>query len=141
MREPTRREWCALVAASAAGALFSSCASAFDGSVTPESGRALLTFAAFPALATPGGGVTVDVRGGFPIVAVRTGAAAAIALSATCTHAGCVLRFASAPQNLHCDCHGADFALDGAVLRGPTDVPLPTYAATVGADAITVDLT
>jgi Rieske Fe-S protein len=36
--------------------------------------------------------------------------------------------------------HNANFDLSGAVLGGPTMIPLPVYAASVGPDAITVDL-
>jgi cytochrome b6-f complex iron-sulfur subunit len=71
---------------------------------------------------------------------VRTGDATAVALSATCTHAGCLLRYEASPSQLHCDCHGANFDLTGAVLRGPAIIPIPEYAATPGADAISVDL-
>jgi Rieske Fe-S protein len=108
--------------------------------VTPNGKQLTLSYAQFPALAKSGGGVIVDVAGGFPLAVVRTGDATAVALSATCTHAACILRYEASPAELHCDCHGANFDLGGAVLRGPTTIPLPLYAATPGADAITVDL-
>ena len=108
--------------------------------LTPTANRVTLTYAQFPALAKAGGGAVVDVAGGFPLVVVRPGDATAVALSATCTHAGCILRYEPSASDLHCDCHGANFSLGGAVLHGPAIIPLPLYAATTGDDAITVDL-
>lgn len=108
--------------------------------LTPVGNVLTLTFAQFPALAKAGGSAVVDVSGGFPLAVVRPDDATAVALSATCTHAGCILRYDSSASDLHCDCHGANFALTGAVLRGPATIALPVYPATIGSSAITVDL-
>ncbi|MCU1281275.1 MAG: Rieske (2Fe-2S) domain protein [bacterium] len=108
--------------------------------VTPSGNQLTLTYAQFPALAMAGGGVVVDVKGGFPLAVVRTGDATAVALSATCTHAGCILLYQANRSEMHCDCHNADFDLGGAVLRGPTSIPLPVYTATPTGDAIVVNL-
>ena len=104
-------------------------------------GRVTLPLATFGKLAAAGGSVVVDVVGQFPIVVVRTSATQATALSATCTHAACLVGYAPAANDLHCPCHNANFALDGSVTRGPTIIPLPVYKAEVGATAIVVDLT
>jgi cytochrome b6-f complex iron-sulfur subunit len=108
--------------------------------VTPSGNQLTLAYAQFPALAMAGGGVVVDVQGSFPLAVVRTGDATAVALSATCTHAGCTLQYQANRSGLHCDCHNADFDLGGAVLRGPTTIALPVYTATPTSDAIVVDL-
>jgi cytochrome b6-f complex iron-sulfur subunit len=108
--------------------------------ITPNGNQLTLTYAQFPTLAMAGGGVVVDVKGAFPLAVVRTGAASAVALSATCTHAGCTLEYQTNRSEMHCNCHNADFDLGGTVLRGPTTTPLPIYAATPGGDAIVVDL-
>ncbi len=138
MNGPTRREFNTLILAGAAATMLPGCQPSFDGSVTPSNGRAVLTFAEFPQLATVGGSALVDVTNSFPIVVVRSSATVADALSATCTHQGCLMTFKS--NVIHCDCHNANFGLDGQVQRGPTSINLPTYAATVGTDAITVDI-
>lgn len=109
--------------------------------LTPTNNQITLSYAQFPALSAPGGAVVVDVQNAFPIAVVRTGDATATALSATCTHAACILDYDGGASLLHCNCHGADFDLTGAVLRGPTIIPLPVYRATPGADAVVVDLT
>ena len=108
--------------------------------VTPSGNQLTLTYAQFPTLASAGGGVIVDVKGSFPLAVVRTGDATAVALSATCTHAGCIVQYDANRSWLHCDCHNADFDLGGAVLRGPTSIPLPVYSATPVGDSIVVDL-
>lgn len=46
------------------------------------------------------------------------------AVSGTCTHQGCRLSLAAHPRRLVCPCHGAAFALDGAVLSHQLPVTL-----------------
>lgn len=123
----------------AAGVELAACGSSLR-TVSPAGTMLTLSYADFPALATAGGSVVVMVQGNFPLAVVRTSDSAAVALSATCTHQGCTLEVPSGANELHCNCHDADFDLGGAVLRGPTIIPLPVYTATPGADAVVVDL-
>jgi cytochrome b6-f complex iron-sulfur subunit len=46
------------------------------------------------------------------------------AVSGICTHQGCRLALAARPARLVCPCHGATFALDGAVLSHKFPIPL-----------------
>ena len=39
------------------------------------------------------------------------------ALSAVCTHMGCILRFNAQQDRLDCPCHGASFSLDGSPIN------------------------
>lgn len=55
------------------------------------------------------------------------------ALSAVCTHLGCVTRYEPGEAMIHCPCHGSRFALDGEVLAGPAPRPLSQFQMTVTA--------
>jgi len=136
MRGCTRRTFNLVVGGVAVELL--ACGSA-PPTLTPASNRVTLGYAQFPALMSAGGSAVVQVQDEFPIIVVRTSDVAAVALSATCTHAACLVGYDGATK-IVCPCHIAVFGLDGAVLGGPTSIPLPTYAATPAADGIVVDL-
>jgi Rieske Fe-S protein len=58
------------------------------------------------------------------------------AMSASCTHAGCLLAAAGggAAAGLSCSCHGSRFDENGAVTRGPAGTPLPHFRVDVASD-------
>ena len=47
------------------------------------------------------------------------------ALSAVCTHLGCITRYRSDEREIACPCHGSRFDLEGKVVHGPAPLPLP----------------
>ena len=53
------------------------------------------------------------------------GAGGVFALSAVCTHLGCITRYLSNENAIACPCHGSRFDLDGNVTHGPAPHPLP----------------
>ncbi len=62
------------------------------------------------------------------------------AMSAVCTHLGCITRYLSDENVIACPCHGSRFELDGSVAHGPA--PRPLQWVEVKADAagnLTVD--
>ena len=64
------------------------------------------------------------------------------AMSAVCTHAGCLLDDSAdkISTGLRCPCHGSTFDGNGSVTAGPARSPLQHYAVTIAADgSITVD--
>ncbi len=65
------------------------------------------------------------------------------AMSAVCTHAGCLVEDASGSSisaGLYCPCHGSSFDGNGGVTHGPARSSLQHYKVTIAADgSITVD--
>ena len=47
------------------------------------------------------------------------------ALSAVCTHLGCITRYLADEKCIACPCHGSRFDLEGNVTHGPAPRPLP----------------
>lgn len=54
----------------------------------------------------------------------RDDAGALHAVSARCTHLGCLVHSNDAERAWECPCHGSRFAVDGSVLQGPANKPL-----------------
>ncbi|WP_299529015.1 FAD-dependent oxidoreductase [uncultured Streptomyces sp.] len=73
---------------------------------------------------TPGTGGIVRVRGKRCAV-YRDEEGTAHAVSARCTHLGCLVAFNQAETTWECPCHGSRFGVDGEVLQGPAVHPLP----------------
>ncbi|WP_068689370.1 FAD-dependent oxidoreductase [Thermobifida halotolerans] len=71
----------------------------------------------------PGSGAVVRVNGQRCAV-YRDGSGTAHAVSARCTHLGCIVAFNAAEEAWECPCHGSRFGLDGEVLHGPATHPL-----------------
>ena len=61
--------------------------------------------------------------GGRPVLVVNTDEGIR-ALSAVCTHLGCVVKWKKGRRQFFCPCHGGRFGVDGRVLGGPAPRPL-----------------
>jgi cytochrome b6-f complex iron-sulfur subunit len=96
-----------------------------------------LTDAANADLTEVGGTMAFDAANDTILVA-RISDTEVIALSAVCTHAGCIVDYNASAQRIDCGCHGSEFATDGSVLRGPASSPLKMYAATLSGTTITI---
>ena len=75
----------------------------------------------------PGKAMKVLHRGKAVIVG-QTMQGELFALSAVCTHLGCLVDWNEATQQLACPCHAAFFDTTGAVISGPAPKPLPPYS-------------
>ncbi|MGW0466272.1 FAD-dependent oxidoreductase [Streptomyces sp. NPDC003027] len=71
----------------------------------------------------PGDGAVVRVDGRRCAV-YRDEDGSVRAVSARCTHLGCIVHFNDAERAWECPCHGSRFATDGTVLQGPATRPL-----------------
>jgi glycine/D-amino acid oxidase-like deaminating enzyme/nitrite reductase/ring-hydroxylating ferredoxin subunit len=71
----------------------------------------------------PGDG-TVAWIGGRHLAVHRDEKGQLQALSARCTHLGCLVGWNQADQTWECPCHGSQFGADGALLQGPATGPL-----------------
>jgi len=56
------------------------------------------------------------------------------AVSAVCTHLGCVTQWKPDVGQIACPCHGSKFRSDGTKIEGPAPRPLPHFAISVTAD-------
>jgi cytochrome b6-f complex iron-sulfur subunit len=61
------------------------------------------------------------------------------ALSAACTHLGCIVAWNEQRQVIACPCHEGFFNTNGVVISGPPPAPLPTYRVQVEGDQIYVE--
>jgi len=73
----------------------------------------------------PGQSTMVQIKGKAVIVIRETSGYRA--MSAICTHLGCLVKWESTKKEFLCPCHAAVFDRDGAVVSGPAPAPLPAY--------------
>jgi len=69
------------------------------------------------------------------VAAFRDEQGALHAVSAVCTHMGCILGWNETDRSWDCPCHGSRFALDGGVIHGPAVKPLEAVKAEEPAEA------
>ena len=79
----------------------------------------------------PVGSVTLDPRFGIFVARVQEGF---YALSAVCTHLGCLSTWKADTGEIVCPCHGSTFRRDGTVTSGPAPEPLPWLKVWIGDD-------
>ena len=75
---------------------------------------------------------------GSPGVLVQTKNGTLIALSAVCTHLGCIVQWEKEQQNFLCPCHAGRFTPEGNVISGPPPQPLARLPVAVAKGTITV---
>jgi Rieske Fe-S protein len=126
----SRREFLLLSAGAAAAGALPGCATVPVVHSVVRAGRVSLAVEEFDAKAGERSAVALTAPGlEDPILLIRTAAGEYRAVSSRCTHQGC--RVKPARGFLICPCHGSTYDLDGNVLRGPAQEPLPAYSATV----------
>jgi cytochrome b6-f complex iron-sulfur subunit len=56
------------------------------------------------------------------------------AVSAVCTHLGCITQWKPEDNLIECPCHGSKFQREGTKVAGPAPRPLPHFALSLTAD-------
>jgi Rieske Fe-S protein len=74
-----------------------------------------------------------------PVLLIHTPAGQFRALSARCTHLGCVVQYQETPEpHFGCNCHGSQFDMNGVNISGPAPRPLPPYRVTLAGSSLYV---
>jgi cytochrome b6-f complex iron-sulfur subunit len=84
----------------------------------------------------PVNSVTADYERKVFIVRTEVGF---FALSAICTHLGCITRWIEDDETIACPCHGSKFTRDGAVAQGPAPRSLRRIAIRLEDGELVVD--
>jgi cytochrome b6-f complex iron-sulfur subunit len=71
------------------------------------------------------------------VIVVNKGGALT-AVSAVCTHLGCLVHWDNAANDLACPCHGAKYKQTGEIISGPQPKPLKVYKAKIDGDSIII---
>lgn len=71
----------------------------------------------------PGDGAVIRLSGR-DVAAYRAEDGSVSAVSARCTHLGCIVGFNAAERTWDCPCHGSRYDTDGGVIEGPATRPL-----------------
>jgi len=82
----------------------------------------------------PGEGAVLKIDGS-NVAGYRDEAGALHAVSAVCTHMGCLVGWNETDRSWDCPCHGSRFALDGSVIHGPAVKALEAVAVDEPAEA------
>lgn len=69
----------------------------------------------------------------------RAKGAEAIAISANCTHLGCIVTWDEGQQIFKCPCHDGRYDAEGQVISGPPSAPLRRHPARVEAGKIIIN--
>lgn len=86
----------------------------------------------------PEKGVHFFEYAGSAAVLVRTRGGGLIALSAVCSHLGCIIQWDKDKQSFICPCHGGQFSAEGVVIAGPPPRPLNRLPVSVANGSITI---
>jgi cytochrome b6-f complex iron-sulfur subunit len=105
-----------------------------SSTITPDGTRIAIDRAELSSTAT----LVDGPQGALPIAVRALDADRYIALSTRCMHRGCQVE--PSADRYVCPCHGSEYALDGAVLKGPTELPLVRYNVSVDAARVYVHL-
>ena len=135
---PQRRTFLLVMAGGLAGLLAAASAWPLLRFLAPLGGGGADERVAVPRSALQPGGAHFFQFRGKPAVLLQSQSGEYQALSAVCTHLGCVVQWQAEKGEFLCPCHGGRFAPAGNVLSGPPPRPLEALPVSVDANQIKV---
>jgi len=106
--------------------------------LVPRSGSAVAARVTIPEKDLAEGEARFFEYAGSSAVLVRKRGGEVVALSAVCTHLGCIVQWEKDKQDFLCPCHAGHYTPDGVVTAGPPPKPLPKLPFSVANGVITV---
>ena len=106
--------------------------------LAPQKNDAAGAKVSFPETEVPPDGARFFDFQGSTAVVIRTREGELVALSAICTHLGCIVQWEKDRQDFLCPCHAGRYAPDGTVTAGPPPRPLPKLPISLANGVITV---
>lgn len=106
--------------------------------LTPQQGGKGQEQVTVTAAEVPVGGVKFFEFHGRPAVLVQPEPGSFVALSAVCTHLGCIVKWEADRGSFLCPCHAGRFSAQGQVLGGPPPQPLTSFPVAVRGDRLVI---
>ena len=106
--------------------------------LAPRSGGSATAKVTFPEQDVTEGEAKFFEFAGASAVLIRKRGGELVALSAVCTHLGCIVQWEKDKQDFLCPCHGGHYNVEGAVTSGPPPKPLAKLPVSVANGTITV---
>jgi len=138
MEKQSRRKFLGACLAGAAAAATAAVIYPVFRYLTPKKGMLGAEKVVFAVNELPEGEAKFFQYAGSSAVLVKTKAGNFVALSAVCTHLGCIVQWEKDKQDFLCPCHAGHYSAEGAVLSGPPPKPLAKIPFTLAEGKITV---
>jgi len=106
--------------------------------LAPRNGSAVAARITIPEKDLAEGEAKFFEYAGSSAVLVRKRGGEVVALSAVCTHLGCIVQWEKEKQDFLCPCHAGHYTADGVVTAGPPPKPLTKLPFSVANGVITV---
>lgn len=135
---PQRRTFLLVLAGGLAGLLAAASVWPVLRFLAPAAGGGADERVNVPRSAVPPGAAHFFQFRGKPAVVLQGQSGEYLALSAVCTHLGCVVQWQAEKGEFLCPCHGGRFARAGNVLSGPPPRPLETLPVTIDGNQLRI---